>query len=77
MRLKPLLTHGALWHIVCTFWLSVPVLSTRSLVAGITLVAFQIRTDDASSREGVDDALSEEFIRGDANDDNRVDVSDV
>ena len=47
------------------------------LVAGITLVAFQIRTDDASSREGVDDALSEEFIRGDANDDNRVDVSDV
>lgn len=47
------------------------------LVAGITLVAFQVRTHDASSREEFDGTENHDFVRGDANDDDRVDVSDV
>jgi len=47
------------------------------LVAGILALAFQTASPDARSREEVDAEPSREFIRGDANDDSAVDLSDA
>lgn len=47
------------------------------LLIGVLLLALQLRTDDARGNEEFDENASHEFIRGDANDDNRINIADV